>query len=131
MGVFQKSQLPLPGDFPGGLLDQANQGAMAGLIRHLHELMLLQANLDESILVPALYRTSCLEVPSLFASVAKAFSFLGWSFRCLWTQQPLNKQMLEAREECCSLKVAVRESAPPFHPTPLSVTCSCVGLLAG
>lgn len=30
-------QSPVPGDFPGGLLDQASQGAMAGLMRHLHE----------------------------------------------------------------------------------------------
>lgn len=120
MEVFQQSQSPVPGDFPGGLLDQTNQGAMAGLIRHLHELMLLQANLDESVLVPALCRRACLEVPSFFASVAKAFSFFGWSFKCLWafkcfhgTQKHLSKQMLEAGEECCPLKVTGRELAPP------------------
>lgn len=77
MGIFQQSQSPVPGDSPGGLIDQATQGAMTGLIRPLHELKLLQAKLDESGLVPAVCRTSRLKVPSHFASVAKAFSFFG------------------------------------------------------
>lgn len=71
-------QSPVPGDFPGGLLDHASQGALAGLMRHFHELMLLSANLGESVLVPALCRASCFQVSNLFTSVAKALSFLGW-----------------------------------------------------
>lgn len=88
MGVFKQS-LTSARRLPWWVLDQADQGAMDGLIRHLHELVLPQVTLDESTLILALCRTSCCRVPSLFACVAKAFSFLGVLIqgmnKCLWT----------------------------------------------